>query len=184
MRLRVARTRDEAHLFLDLHPCAECGSVETAWDHALVVVDGELTGRYRGTCSVCGREREYLFALPEREVTPVGYPTFGGPEPSELIDAGEWLWVAELAAGNVPPDDDAEAGRALAIAASAVDEAIKFVPPGASDVPEPAFWSERGRLMREQEPSRFSRDALVAAREAFRKRAAARATSRREGKRY
>ena len=35
MPFTVARSRDEAHLYLDLHPCDECGSVDTTWDSAL-----------------------------------------------------------------------------------------------------------------------------------------------------
>lgn len=163
----VARTRDEAHLYLDLHPCA-CGSVETTWHSGLVSVEGEPVSRYSGTCGECGTAREYLFGLPARPVMPAGYPTFGGPEPSELLDAGEWLWVADLTAGNVPVDDAAEARRALRIATAAVEEIVKFVPPGADAVPDDGFWSERGRQVREAEPGRFQLDRLLVVRNTYR----------------
>ncbi|MEV0381331.1 hypothetical protein [Nonomuraea sp. NPDC050643] len=167
MAFAVARTRDEAHLYLDLHPCA-CGSVETTWDSGLVSAGGELANRYSGACESCGRAREYLFGLPEKPVMPAGYPTFGGAEASQLLDAGEWLWVADLTAGNVPVDDRAEARRTLAVAAAAVEEVVKFIPPGADEVPDDGFWSDRGQGVRAAEPGRFQLDRLLIVRDTYR----------------
>jgi len=170
MPFAVARTRDEAHLYLDLHPCA-CGSVETTWDSALVVADGEPANRYAGTCAGCGTGREFWFGLPEREVMPADYPTFGGPEPSQLLDPGQWRWVADLTARDVPEDDPAEARRSLAVARAAVEEVVKFIPPGVDQVPGKAFWTEQGRQAYEAEPSRFTLDRLLAARTGYREQA-------------
>jgi hypothetical protein len=168
MPFPVARTRDEAHLYLDLHPCA-CGSAETMWDNGLVIVEGELASCYEGACQECGAEREYLFGLPEREVMPKGFPTFGGPEPSQLLDAGEWLWVSDRTASHVPPGEEREA---LAIARAAVEEVIKFIPPGEETVPDDGFWSERGIAVREAEPGRFQLDRLLVVRNTYRDLAA------------
>jgi hypothetical protein len=167
MTFAVARTRDEAHLYLDLHPCP-CGSVDTTWRSGLVSADGGPANRYSGTCGGCGAEREYIFGLPERPVMPSGYPTFGGEEPSQLLDAGEWLWVADLTAGNVPVDDEAEARRTLAVATAAVEEVVKFIPPGADEVPDDGFWSRRGQEVRTAEPGRFELDRLLIVRDTYR----------------
>jgi hypothetical protein len=171
MPFAVARSRDEAHLYLDLHPCDECGSVDTTWDSALVLVDGELANRYAGTCAGCGTKREFWFGLPAREMMPVGFPTFGGPEPSQLLDAGQWRWVADLTSGELPAGDLDEARRSLAIAGAAVEEVVKFIPPGEDEVPQRAFWSEQGRQAYDAEPSRFTLDRLLAARTAYREQA-------------
>jgi hypothetical protein len=171
MALPVVRTRDEAHLYLDLRPC-DCGSVETRWESGVVAVGATRAAAYSGTCSSCGAEREFVFALPEREVIPEAFPTFGGPEPSQLLDAGEWLWVADLTAGNVPPDDPEAAHRALTIARAAVDEVVKFIPDGEDDVPDRAFWSERGARVRAEEPGRFRRERLMIVRDTYRDLAA------------
>ncbi|WP_433351795.1 hypothetical protein ACQP25_02295 [Microtetraspora malaysiensis] len=168
MTFAVARTRDEAHLYLDLHPCKQCGSVETTWDRGLSSVDGALVDRYAGACEDCGAEREFLFGLPERPVASAGYPTFGGPEPSQLLDAGEWMWVADLTAGNVPVDDRAEARRTLSIAAAAVEEIVKFIPAGEEEVPDDGFWSARGQQVRAAEPGRFQLDRLLIVRDTYR----------------
>jgi len=162
----VARTRDEALVYLGLRPC-ECGSIDTEWDSGVVSVEGSLAKHYTGVCEGCGAEREQLFSLPRREVMPRGWPTFGGPEPSELLDAGEWLWLADLTAGNVPEDPE-NARRALSMARSAVEEVLKFIPAGEADVPSDAFWSVRGREVRDAEPPRFRRDRLEVVRDTYR----------------
>ncbi|MFC4584706.1 hypothetical protein [Sphaerisporangium corydalis] len=167
MRFPVARTRDEAHLYLDLHPCEECGSVDTTWENGLVDAEGALAARYSGTCAGCGTRRVHLFGLPEREVVSARFPTFGGPEPSQLLDAGEWLWVADLTAGNVPAGDPDAARQALAIAVAAVEEVVKFIPPGADTVPGTAFWTDRGRLTRDTEPGRFQVERLLIVRDTY-----------------
>ncbi|MGW7481591.1 hypothetical protein ACWGH8_23680 [Nonomuraea muscovyensis] len=179
MPFAVARTRDEAHLYLDLHPCV-CGSVETTWETTLTQSRGELVSRYSGGCADCGRLREFLFALPERETLTGEFPTFGGSEPSQLLDAGEWLWVADLTAGNVPADDPAAARQALTIATAAVEEVVKFVPPGQDEVPDEAFWSAQGRGVRAAEPGRFALDRLLVVRDTYRD-LAAQATGRGDG---
>ena len=169
MALPVARTRDEAHLYLDLHPCETCGSAEVTWRSGLVEAGGSLAARYAGTCEGCGTPRSHLFGLPERETFSDRFPAFGGAEPSQLLDAGEWLWVADLTAGNVPADDADGARQALAIAMAAVEEVVKFIPPGRDEVPEGAFWSERGRRLRAAEPGRFQVERLLIVRDTYRR---------------
>ena len=160
MLLPVARTRDEAHLYMDLNPCAECSSIDVTWKHAVVEADGELGSAYFGQCPGCDTERDFVFRLPEREYVAAQFPNFGGPEPSRLLDAGEWLWVSDLTASNVPTDNPAGERQALTIATRAVAEVIKFIPAGEEQVPDEAFWTERGRGVRSAEPGRFSRDRL------------------------
>lgn len=164
----IARTEDETLLYLDLHPCPDCGSVETGWQHGLADEDGELVISYAGTCSGCGAEREYLFGLPEHEsVGP--FPNFGGPGPSELVDAGQWLAVADRAAGSVPADGplDEEAVTVLRVARAAVEEVLKFVPPDADRVPDDAFWTDEGRQVRDAEPGRFRVERLLVVRDSY-----------------
>jgi len=165
-----ARTRDEAQLYLDLHPCERCGSIDVAWESALVSAEGALARSYFGRCPGCGVEREVVFRLPDvrTQKNAADLVHFGGPEPSELLDPGEWLWVADLSAANVPVDGGLAARRALAIAAAAMDEILKFVPPGADRVPAAAFWSERGLRLRDQEPGRFRRERLAIVRDSYR----------------
>jgi hypothetical protein len=70
-------------------------------------------------------------------------PRFGDERPSELLDAGEWLWLAELMARNTPAEPKAgttttELKRMridLRTAAAAVAEAMKFVPADGESVP-------------------------------------------------
>lgn len=161
MPLPVARTRDEAHLYLDLTPCDACGSTETEWQHGQAMIDSELASCYDGVCANCGAEREYFFGLPAQEIAAGNFPTFGGPEPSELLDAGRWLELADQVAGDVPLDDSEAARHTLAIAAAAVAETLKFIPPDLDAVPDQAFWTAEGRRVRDAEPGRFRRDRLM-----------------------
>jgi hypothetical protein len=167
MGFAVARTRDEAHLYLELHPCPDCGSTDTPWEHGLTEIKGELAISYAGVCAGCDADREYIFGLPLEETRAVGWPTFGGPEPSELLDAGEWMAVADQAAANVPVDR-VEAGKVLAVARAAVDEVIKFVPAGQDAVPEDEFWTPEGRAVRAADPGRFRLDRLLVVRDTYR----------------
>jgi hypothetical protein len=169
MVLPVARTRDEAHLYMDLHPCTECDSIDITWEHATVDAGGELGSAYFGTCPGCGSERDFVFGLPEREWVVAEFPNFGGPEPSQLLDAGEWLYVSDLSARSVPTDEPSQTRRALTIAMKAVAEVIKFIPSGHDEVPDHAFWSDRGRQMRSAKPDRFSRAQLVVLHNAYRR---------------
>lgn len=168
MPFAVARTRDEAHLYLELHMCEDCGSPATGWEHGLADVEGELVASYTTVCPGCGTEREFLFGLPEREAGPGPFPNFGGPEPSEILDAGQWLQTADDAAGDVPVDDQAEAARQVAIARAAVEEVVKFIQPGQDAVPADGFWTEDGRRVRDTEPGRFRLERLLVVRDTYR----------------
>jgi hypothetical protein len=176
----LARTRDEAMLYLELHPCPECGETATQWNNALSHDDGWPARRYYTACPSCGTQREYLFRLPERALVPPAnaHVLFGGPEPSQLLDAGEWLRVADIcarAAGPVSVDDsgrsryDEEARESLEVAVAAMDEVLKFIPEDADEAPLTAFWTETGQQVRAREPGRFQRDRLLVVRGSYRK---------------
>ena len=158
MTLPIARTRDEARVFLDLTPCV-CGALDADWRHGTGMVDGELASAYDAICPACGAEREYVFGLPATERGGT-FPNFGGSEPSQLLDPGRWLDLADHLADAVPPDDPRTSAEALTLAAAAVAEVLKFIPPDEDAVPEHAFWSAAGRRIRAAEPGRFTRARL------------------------
>ncbi|MFB9239384.1 hypothetical protein ACFFWC_28275 [Plantactinospora siamensis] len=174
----LARTSAEAHLFMDLHPC-ECGAAGFARGSSVVALDdGDLASRYAGACAGCGREREFLFRLPAQVTAPAADGRFGfsgdRDGPSELLDPGEWLWVADAYAGQapadpagVPADQRPRARAVLQRAAAALDEALKFVPAEADEVPAAAVTSERGRAAVAGQPGRLRRSRLVALRDAY-----------------
>ena len=171
--LKLARTNAEAHLFMDLRPCA-CGERRFERKSAVVTLDGDLASRYTGACARCGTERRFEFRIPQEILQPP--PTgvlFGGAEPSELLDPGEWLSVADDHARRVPVNAklDGDALRAarhdLATAVAALDEIRKFAPPGAVEVPMSAFFTPLGRAIWDKEPGRFRLARLAAVRQAY-----------------
>lgn len=157
---------------MDLHGCDGCGAVDASWAESLVDRDGAPARRYHAGCAGCGREREFVFALPERPTPPApgARVTFGAAEStSALFDAGDWVAVADMMAlaAGLPGVSAEEAGESRDIAVACLDEALKFVPPDAERVPEPAFWTQRGREFRQRDPGRFRRADLEARRAAL-----------------
>lgn len=175
MALPLARTNTEAHLYMNLRPC-RCGEVVFDRQSAVVEAEGDLASHYSGPCARCGAQREFLFRLPEQILVPSADDVrFGGNAPSELLDPGEWLWVADAYAGRgsaepgqLGEEERNTARQDLATAAAAMDEVLKFIPPGADAVPTHAFWSDRGRAVYASEPGRFRRARLEAVRDTYR----------------
>lgn len=90
-----------------------------------------------------------------------GEPIYGGPEPSELIDAGQWVWIAEKYAEMAArPGVEPATGRLrLRAAMAAVLEVDKFGHP----LPDSAFWTPLGRRLRAEQPDRFTKEAVLLA---------------------
>lgn len=157
----IARSAQEAHLYMDLHVCV-CGATQFDRQHRLEDRAGTLVSVYEGTCPQCGRTRSYEFALPDG--LPVAPPAFGGSEPSQIIDPGEFLWVSDQVATdsglrllNTPRDTHRDLRPATAYALAALEEVAKFLPEGADRIPEDRFVSERGREIYAKDPTRFER---------------------------
>jgi hypothetical protein len=127
--------------------------------------------------AIHGTTRGLLAAVGAGVAVVAAYPlyylvTLGRMSP--LIDAGEWLWVAEGHARGVPagaeglPDADRRRCRLrLAAAVAALDEVLKFVPPGGARVPFTAVWTTLGRSVYQREPGRFRTGRLAAVRTAY-----------------
>lgn len=160
----VARAMAECHLYMDLHPCERCGEPDFPWNlHVAGELHGQRTSAYEGECPTCGTGRRFEFVVLGPNIPP---PTLGGPEPSTIIDPGEFYEMAALtaAAAVLPADPSPEqigdAYDAAADAAASTEEVLKFIPAGADAVPAEAFTSERGRAVRDADPSRFGRNRL------------------------
>ncbi|MCM3920252.1 hypothetical protein ND748_00925 [Frankia sp. AiPs1] len=96
------------------------------------------------------------------DLLPAG--VIGGPEPSRIIDPGEFLWLSDIAASGVPVDLSGMSGQQLLDARQVMERAIaalgevaKFIPPNRDEVPVEAFTSERGKELHRERPDRFRR---------------------------
>jgi hypothetical protein len=90
---------------------------------------------------------------------------------SLLMDAGDWVQVAsvyarraldaDLAYTGQPGQDRRSVELNWEFAADCLTEALKFLPEGADEFPQEAFWSELGVRTYEQNPEFFTRAKLV-----------------------
>ncbi|WP_285543537.1 hypothetical protein [Streptomyces lavendulae] len=163
----ITRSAQESHLYMDLHPCG-CGANRFDREHRVEDHEGVLVSVYEGACPECGRTRVFEFVFSDDQ--PVAPPAFGGPEPSRIIDPGEFLWVSErlstessLRLLNTPPAEQREIRPSVAYGAAALEEVIKFLPEGADRIPRDLFTSDLGREKYEKDPSRFTLKDLTAA---------------------
>lgn len=177
MRIPLARSLDEISLYHELHPC-ECGQAGLVQERvSWSLVDGAEVGRSHNRCAGCGKLREFQFRLADDHIEQgLRFGRFGGATRSELIDAGEWRWVSSLIASRNPayithltPEQQQQAKTDLGIAIAALEEVLKFIPRGATEVPPEAFWTVRGRQDRADGRVHFRRDMIEAVLAAYRK---------------
>jgi hypothetical protein len=163
-----ARTVVEAHLYLDLlRADGLLGEDDPGDPAAWTRLRGSPASRVLHADGADGRFPPFDIAI--APATPAG-PRFGSGA-STLIDAGQWLEMAELyveqaagaelaATGADDADLRAEALLAWRFAVDVAGEVLRFLPDGADEVPASAFWTERGREARRADPTRFTRAAL------------------------
>jgi hypothetical protein len=147
-RAPMARTLVEAELYLSLNPCT-CGGFEPP--EASQRPDGLW---FDGACPLCGaRSTREPFGM---ALDAPGFGTtwetfYGGPRPSTLVDAGEWLYAAERYADSVavpkPGEQNPQYIERVTLATAQVTEYLKFIP-GTRRLAKPpssAYWTVRGR---------------------------------------
>ncbi|GGL10597.1 hypothetical protein Sme01_16070 [Sphaerisporangium melleum] len=91
---------------------------------------------------------------------------------SELVDAGQWRLAGATFARRAMREDllfaaspgDPERFRSVVLAwesaRDATAEAARFLPPGAAELPDTAFWTEQGTAARRDAPGKFTRASL------------------------
>jgi len=164
-----ARTFAEAYVYLELNADTS-EPVDYAQPHEVRRVGDERHMEWT-TPTAAGPERIRIVVPvpPPGEFERAGRYGFGD-EPSTLIDPGGWrtLEVAadRQAAVVMQGDSTVEAFQLaleeLSAAIGAVDEQVKFLPPGAERVPESAFFTVAGREVWTREPEAFVRTRLMA----------------------
>ncbi|MEO8701019.1 MAG: hypothetical protein ABI867_13305 [Kofleriaceae bacterium] len=158
----ISRSSPECHLYIELHPCT-CGETTLPPKHRLVSSDDGLMAVYEAPCPRCGTPRRFDFVL-DPEIPPG--MKFGGARPSQIIDAAQFLAVADAAAKSVPanvPEADKPAARYwMSRAVDALEEVVKFIPAGADRVPVEALFTTTGKELYLVEPGRFRKLRLEA----------------------
>jgi hypothetical protein len=168
-----SRSDRESSIYMFIHPCG-CGSVDFDPEREAREVGGVWHTYYTGECRNCGARRQFVFRISAEipQLAPGAWST--GTEPSQLIDPGEWLSIADDL-GATADDDVLELDEEqqcyrrvdLGLAAGAIDEVMLSLPPGADMVPAAACRSDLGRRVYLADPSRFRRDQLELARDVY-----------------
>ena len=158
----LARTLDEARLYVDSQTCECGGSYVTSYSYP---EEAGLTARWRvasrqaeehvwslpwidSTCGECRVLRKFHFRThsAERARPADAVVWFGADEPSQLFDAGQWfLMYLEYSDHARGKRLRAPRPRDWPIASAALDEVEKFIPSGTSTVPASAFWTAVGK---------------------------------------
>jgi hypothetical protein len=149
-----ARSSLECRTYIELHPCA-CRDATVPPSAGVHATDAGLVARYEGRCPRCGAPRRFELALDD-EIVPAD--AFGGARPSSLLDAGQFLAIADAHAKRIPPTVH-DLDRAIA----ALIEVLKLIPDGADAVPPDSLTSPEGRALYDRElGGRFRRARLEA----------------------
>jgi hypothetical protein len=165
MHAPLARTDQEAEIYIELAACPRCGGYGFTGASEVIFLGDDLGTRWAGTCARCGAPREFVFRLPPDVEVGAAAPYDFGAGVSQLLDPGQWMTVADLASRQAPSPD-------LPLAVAAFEEVAKFIPEGADEVPADAFRTDEGREALRQWPSRFTRRWLAEAVAALRRDAA------------
>jgi hypothetical protein len=174
---RVARSAEEAHVFMGLHTCDRCGTPTPGnLPSQLIEREGHLVTRYEGRCPGCGEVRRFELRLDDAiPPTSSDDEVVFGEGRSRLLDAGDWLHVAEICSGpQYRQIAGTNATYALQIAVAAYGEALKFIDAGEAAVDRNAIESRWGREAYERAPEMFRRERIEAARSALQQRLAQR----------
>lgn len=143
---------------MSLHPC-QCGeSAMTDVGQGLFQTEQGVGDEHHGVCAGCGRNRRFVFRVPS--MLPRAPDRYGGSDPSQIIDAGEWRAISLAYMGKLDHvrDDVDQMREVLQGALAAYQEMLKFIPPGEQQMPDSAFFTERGRRVRADErPGSFTR---------------------------
>jgi len=159
----------EACLYLRVIPCPLCrnGSLDAGMPE-----QGADPGtvRFVATCRNCGAADVYCFRVAEAptRVDPVSSSAAISRDdaPSEIIDAVQWVTLAEIMLESAEDTPDAAERRWRRIrAAQCLDEALKFYEPGNELPPAAALFAEASRAAVRDFPQRYARSRLVARRE-------------------
>jgi len=163
-----ARTAEEADLYVDLE-CEAAREVPQSRKKKKTERRRQTFWTYEIRCS-SGKLLEFEFdlsGLPDKKPGLRRKVEFGGAQPSRLLDAGEWMKVADRyserapkSLAGLPEKQRRTAAHDVEFAVAAVAEALKFIPSGSERVSSTSLLSDRGKAYFNKDVRRFSRTEL------------------------
>ncbi len=168
MRLH-ARSSEEADLYVDLE-CEMAGQVPVERKRKKRERRGKPFMLYEARCQ-SGKLLEFEFeigGLPDPKPGLRRTVSYGGAQPSLIIDAGEWMLVSNRMAEAAPKSVSGlserkrrEAASQVEDAIAALDEVVKFIPAKDDAVSSSSLFSPRGKTYFNKDIRRFRRQALA-----------------------
>jgi len=153
-----AHSRCEAEFYLKVVPCQRCGQgpLATASERRLPQ-PGEPVGMV-ARCVHCQAEHEFAFTWPDEADETAGQINTTS-EPSEIIDAGQWLALHNLLTELANRTSVKPVKRLMTFqAGECLDEALKFYTEATEDLPPTsAFFTESSRKAFAEHPEKFLR---------------------------
>ncbi|MEZ4360546.1 MAG: pentapeptide repeat-containing protein [Kofleriaceae bacterium] len=162
---RTAQSTREMHFALTIEPCRKCG--EFLSDH-LQGIEFEVLYDPKGmrvwaTCSTCGRLHSLQALAAARDWVRVQGDDVTSPGPSKLLQPHLLLQAFDRAFPQIwqdpttlPLDERGAQNRLVSRARICTKELFKFLPEGASEIPESAIYEE-GKEYYAQHRERFTR---------------------------
>ncbi len=168
MQLLHAHSRAEAHLYLTVTPCPNCSA--GPWEITAEQENAETAQPNRvllARCVHCRTEKKFLFDLSDQpEAQSDDSPTSSvelinsTPDPSRIIDLGQWMSLFYLHVEAAAAAGRADARRVGFQAAQCLDEALKFYTEDDELPPKSAFFVASSRQAFAEHPEKFARQRL------------------------
>jgi uncharacterized protein YjbI with pentapeptide repeats len=146
-----ARSGLEVYFWLRLHACPQCGERDIGEPHSSYGLMSTPAGKFLGadiyvTCPRCAHPRSFEFYEADGYNRSEGQVALGHASPSTIISPQDFSRELRRTLAEVPPEfeqlSDAEQDHIAAqrgIAEDCAIELLKFVPAGATEIPDAAF---------------------------------------------
>lgn len=168
----VARSYAEMALFMDIHACPACGCRTFSDDDygRYEADDGRSRKAQWGRCHGCNARRRFTFDVPgflNWEPTEQRPWDIGDQGPSAIIEPHEFVETAARLKHAIKADPSnldyptyKESYRSLRRALICFNEALRFIPHGADEIPAEAFRTPAAQASRVAARERYSRSSL------------------------
>jgi endogenous inhibitor of DNA gyrase (YacG/DUF329 family) len=158
----LAHSLAEAYLYLMVTACPTCGKGPLVSSEARVLSQETRlrTAAISASCRACHAPSEWRFQI--LHATGGGGQLNPSPQPSRLIDLGQWITLSRIITEAAGRSEDRIQARGFRIQASeCLDEALKFFEQDDSRPPATAFFTSESTERFLAHPEQFERSKVL-----------------------